>query len=804
MKALIVDDRQEDRTLLRINLEWHGYQVSEAGNGQSALELARRDRPDLVISDALMPVMDGFQLLREIRKDPSLDRVPFIFYSSVYTSEREEELALSLGAQAYITKPKDADQIWEEIARITAAGLPLPAAPTSSPDDEAFLTQYSKIVATKLEEKVRELEETNRSLATSERRYRNLFAGLRDAVIISDLSRTVIDVNQPALFDIFGYQTGEVLGQSTALFYADPADFARLGREVFGHTTRPGRLLELKLRRRSGEEFDAEIYALKLLDDDGRQTGNIGVIRDITERNRSAETLARSEAEFKRVSQEFHVLLDAIPDSLMLIDRQFRVVWANQAAARAFGEPPEALAGRRCYQLGAGLSAPCEDCPALRTFATGKPVNASSTGSDGRAWDIQTAPLFNESGAVSCVIEVKRDVTEHKKLEAQYLQAQKMESIGTLAGGVAHDFNNILTAIIGHGQLARMKMEAGHPLRHHIDGILEAGDRAAHLTKDLLLFSRKQVNERKAIDLNEVVAKSGSFLQRIIRDDVMLKCLLVGGALPVLADRHQLGQVLMNLAVNASDAMPQGGEFILQTVRVTLGDDAPQLQGQGKPGPYALLTVSDTGVGFDRETRQHIFEPFFTTKEVGRGTGLGLAVVYGIVQQHDGLITAYSEPGRGTTFSIYLPLLTESPQESAAAVPDDALDRGSETILLAEDDVLVRGLVANVLAEAGYTVIEAVDGGDAVQKFREHPDAVDLLLFDLIMPRMSGKEAYDQIARERPGIKVIFASGYAPDLVRQQTSFGGDIHLVRKPVAPRELLRAVRRALGGNPGSADR
>jgi CheY-like chemotaxis protein len=233
-------------------------------------------------------------------------------------------------------------------------------------------------------------------------------------------------------------------------------------------------------------------------------------------------------------------------------------------------------------------------------------------------------------------------------------------------------------------------------------------------------------------------------------------------------------------------------------VRVTLGDDAPQLQGQGKPGPYALLTVSDTGVGFDQETKQHIFEPFFTTKEVGRGTGLGLAVVYGIVQQHDGLITAYSEPGRGTTFSIYLPLLTDTQQESAAAVEDAALDRGSETILLAEDDVLVRGLVANVLAEAGYTVIEAVDGGDAVQKFRERPDAVDLLLFDLIMPRMSGKEAYDEIARERPGIRVIFASRYAPDLARQQASFGDGIHLVRKPVAPRELLRAVRRALEGN------
>jgi len=797
MKALIVDDREEDRKLLRYNLEWHGYQVVEADNGQVALELARREMPDLVIADALMPVMDGFQLLREIRKDPALDRVPFIFYSSVYTGEREEELALSLGAQAYITKPKDADQIWAEIARISATGRPGPAAPPAgaNPGDEAFLTQYSKIVATKLEEKVRELEETNRSLTLSERRYRNLFASLRDAVIISDLSRIVVDVNQPALFDIFGYRSNEVLGQSTALFYADPADFARVGHEVFSPTARPGRLLELRLRRKSGEVFDAEIYALKMLGDDGEHTGNVGVIRDITERKRSAKMLAQREAEFKRISQEFHVLLDAIPDSLMLIDRQFRVVWANKAAAQMVGAPLETLAGRRCYQLGSERSAPCEDCPALETFSTGKPVSESTTGSDGRAWDIQTAPLVDESGAVNRVIEVKRDVTEHKKLEVQYLHAQKMESVGTLAGGVAHDFNNILTAIIGHGQLARMKMETGHPLRIHLDGILEAADRAAHLTRDLLLFSRKQVNERKAIDLNEVVARSGTFLQRIVRDDVMLKCILVGGALPVLADRHQLGQILMNLAVNACDAMPQGGEFILQTERALLDEEAAQAQGHGKPGPYALLTISDTGEGFDDATKQHIFEPFFTTKEVGRGTGLGLAVVYGIVKQHDGFIGVRSEPGRGATFSIYLPLLSEMMQEGAAAIEDAPLDLGSETILLAEDDALVRNLMANVLAEAGYTVIEAVDGGDAVRKFREHPEAIDLLLFDLVMPRMSGKEAYDLIAGERPEIKIIFASGYAPDLARQQESFDDGIHLVHKPVAPKEFLRAVRRVL---------
>jgi PAS domain S-box-containing protein len=797
MKALIVDDRTDDRTLLRYNLEWHGYRVEEADNGEKALELARRDTPDLVISDALMPVMDGFQLLREFKKDPALSRIPFIFYSSVYTGEHERELALSLGAQAYITKPKDADQIWEEISRITASAPPAPSTPAagSSSDEEAFLAQYSQIVATKLEEKVRELEEANRSITQSERRYRNLFASLRDAVIITDLSRNVIDVNQPAFCDIFGYETGEVLGRSMALFHADPAGFARIGRAVPNDQDRSDRLLELGLRRKSGEIFDAEIFDLELVGDDGGPAGYIAVVRDITERKRSAAKLAESEAEFRRVSQEFHVLLDAIPDSLMLIDREYRVIWANKAAAQAVGTTPEALAGRHCYALDADRNAPVPGCPALQTFATGRPASQSITGMDGRTLDIQTAPLLDDAGAVRCVIEVKRDVTEHKSLEAQYLHAQKMESIGTLAGGVAHDFNNILTAIIGHGSLARMKVGGDHQLLLHLDGVLEAADRAAHLTKDLLLFSRKQVNERKAIDLNEVVAKSGTFLQRIIRDDVMLKCVLIGGSLPVLADRHQLGQVLMNLAVNACDAMPQGGDLILQTERVVLSEKVFQGQGYGKPGHYALLTVSDTGAGFDEATKQHIFEPFFTTKEVGKGTGLGLAVVYGIIEQHDGFITVQSEPGRGTTFRIHLPLLSETSQRDADIIRDGELDRGSETILLAEDDAAVRGLVASALAEAGYTVIEAVDGSDAVQKFRERSATIDLLLFDLVMPRMGGKEAYDQISGERSGTKVIFTSGYAPDFARQKASLGDNPHLVQKPVTPRELLSVVRRVL---------
>jgi two-component system cell cycle sensor histidine kinase/response regulator CckA len=370
-----------------------------------------------------------------------------------------------------------------------------------------------------------------------------------------------------------------------------------------------------------------------------------------------------------------------------------------------------------------------------------------------------------------------------------------MESIGTLAGGIAHDFNNILTGIIGYSHCTLNDMSDDDPRRHNIERILEAADRATHLTRDLLLFSRNRVGERGVIDLNLVVEKAGTFLQRMIGDTVLLKSMLHSDPLPVLADSHQLEQVLMNLAVNARDAMPQGGIITLQTSRAIVQQDYVTTKGCGKPGAHALLTVSDSGTGMEEKTLQRIFEPFFTTKDVDKGTGLGLSVVYGIVKQHDGFIHVDSETGHGTTFSIYLPLMAGELPMKTDQLDYSATARGSETILLAEDDDLVRNMVASVLKEAGYRVIEAVNGEDAVQKSRNHTGSIQLLLFDLIMPRMNGQEACDEIRKTRPEVKVIITSGYAPDIVSRKASVDKGIHLLYKPVAPQDLLQTVRNIL---------
>ena len=384
---------------------------------------------------------------------------------------------------------------------------------------------------------------------------------------------------------------------------------------------------------------------------------------------------------------------------------------------------------------------------------------------------------------------------EQHKLEEQLNHAQRMDSIGTLAGGIAHDFNNILTGIIGYGTIALKKIAKDDPQRHFIQRILEASDRAVHLTRELLQFSRKQVLDRKPVDLNKVVAKAEKFLNRVIGEDITIKSIFHKTTLPVLADEFQLEQVLVNLATNARDSMSRGGIVTVSTGMTYIDEDYATAHGPGMPGTYAIITVSDTGGGMDTETQKRIFEPFFTTKEIGKGTGLGLAVVYGIVKQHDGLIHVDSEPAQGTCVKIYLPLIASGTAEDNMPSGDESPARGRETILLAEDDDIVRNMSATVLTEYGYTVIEAVNGAEAVRKFRENADAIQLLLFDMIMPEMNGKDASDEIKKLRPDIKTIFASGYALDIVQQKMALEEGLQLVSKPIPPMELLRKVRSVL---------
>ena len=409
---------------------------------------------------------------------------------------------------------------------------------------------------------------------------------------------------------------------------------------------------------------------------------------------------------------------------------------------------------------------------------------------------LSISTLTDSHGRITQRIGIFSDTSEQLHLEEQLRQSQKMDAIGQFAGGVAHDFNNILMIIIGYCDILKMSMEEDNPLHIDVEQITLAANRAATLTSGLLAFGRKQIMTPKATDLNQLVSDSSKFLRRIIGEDVYLKTTFREKNIHVCVDNGQIMQVLMNLAANARDAMEKGGLLSVETSIVEIDGNFVQAHGYGGPGKYALLSVSDTGKGMDDATRQKIFEPFFTTKIAGKGTGLGMSIVYGIIKQHNGYINVYSEPEKGSTFRLYFPVVNEGPltSEEVAALP---IAGGSETILVVEDDPDVRKFEVSILEKFGYTVIVAENGQDAVEKFTANQKTIALVMTDMIMPQKGGKQAYDEIRKLRPDIKALFASGYPAEIVRTRCEISPETEIIMKPVSAPELLRKLREILDG-------
>src|SRR5436190_8217116 len=413
--------------------------------------------------------------------------------------------------------------------------------------------------------------------------------------------------------------------------------------------------------------------------------------------------------------------------------------------------------------------------------------------------DIESQPISFAGRPARLVLA--RDVTARRQLEEQLRQAQKMEAVGQLAGGIAHDFNNLLTAILGCTQLLLHATPPEDERREDIEEIKNAGLRAAELTRQLLAFSRRQVLAPKLLDMNAVVATMDKMLRRLIGEDVALVTELAADLGPVSADPGQLEQVLLNLAVNARDAMPQGGRLTIATANVLLTEEYAERHHRLPPGQYVLLAVSDTGVGMDEATQKHLFEPFFTTKEVGKGTGLGLATVYGIVKQSGGYIWVYSEAGHGTTVKVYLPRVAGAAQPLAVAEAAPELRRGTETVLLVEDAAPVRTLARKSLESCGYRVLDAADGRAALELSAGHAGGIDILVTDVVMPGMSGRELAERLAPLRPGMRVLYTSGYTDDAMVHQGVLRSGVAFLQKPFMPESLTRKVREVLDGEKGA---
>ncbi len=512
---------------------------------------------------------------------------------------------------------------------------------------------------------------------------------------------------------------------------------------------------------------------------------------DITERKQMEAALLKA----KELDQ---ILVDALPYAAMLIQYPERTILNANRLAKDAG----AVIGGICYRdfcknfyLASGETQ-CSFCRADDMFKKQETIIADVLCVNDKWWTVYWIPV-KENIYLHFVIDIserKKAEKERKNLEEQLHHAQKMEGIGILAGGVAHDFNNILMAMIGYGTMAQMMLKGDTTTQGYIQEMLDAANRAAELTRGLLAFSRKQVIAPVQVDLNEIVEKIDKMLRRILREDIELGTVLSAGELPVLVDIGQIEQVLMNLATNARDAMPDGGRLVIQTDTVNLDNLGAEAHISRNAGMYAELTVSDTGVGMDQGTKGKIFEPFFTTKEVGKGTGLGLSMVYGMIKQHNGNINVYSELGKGTTFKIHLPLVQK--KREAIAEPLQTLPVGKgETIIIAEDERQVRESMRLFLQKNGYKVIKAKNGEEAVSKFKENRGAVSLILLDVIMPVKNGREAYEEIKGIEPGVKTIFMSGYTDDIISQKGILEEGVDFISKPINPDTLMRKIRDVL---------
>jgi PAS domain S-box-containing protein len=637
--VLAVDDTPDRLQMMTTLLRQAGYRVLTARDGREGFEVARRERPDLVVSDVAMPRADGIELCRMLRKHEELGVTPVLLVSALRKDTAAIVEGLQSGAFDYLEAPFDPGHLLAKVGRLV------------------------------------EMSETERTLRETEERYRDMVENARDIIYTHDLDGRFTSLNK-AGERITGYTRDEAAKMNITDIVA-PECLQRAG-QMLSATIKGGGLAiyDMVVVAKGGRRVPLEINSRPVYKS-GELVGAQGIARDVTERKRAEAAL--------------------------------------------------------------------------------------------------------------------------REREGQLRQVQKLEAVGQLAGGIAHDFNNLLTVINGYADLMLRGFAGDDPMRSKTEEIKKAAERATSLTRQLLAFSRKQILQPRLLDLNSLVAGICKMLRRLIGEDIEMVTVLRPDGGRINADPGQIEQVVMNLVVNAKDAMPHGGKITIETASVEISDDYAYTHVALRPGRYVRLAVSDTGVGMDAETRARIFEPFFTTKEVGKGTGLGLSTVYGIVKQSGGDIEVYSEVNTGTTFKVYLPLADEEAErEEPPAAPGELL-KGTETILLVEDEGMVRTLARAILQESGYKVLEAVNGEEALRLLAESGGPVHLVLTDVVMPLMSGRELVGRVTALSPATRALYMSGYTDEAIVHHGVLDPDTPFLEKPFTPDALLRKVRETLGQSP-----
>ncbi len=626
------------------------------------------------------------------------------------------------------------------------------------------------------------------------------FQALVDAsplpIMAFDLGGTIMLWNEAAE-RVFGWRSDETFGMDDPTV---PAEGLPESRDLRERVVRDGGFsgVEVRRRRKDGALIDCMASAAPMRDEAGAIAGIMSIMADITGQKRMVEALRDSEERYRR-------LVDDSPE-MILVACEDRIVYVNATGVRLLGaSAPADLVGKPIAEIMHPDSGDAARDGIRQAAGEGRPtslVEQKYVRLDGSVLEVEatSVPVVYRDRPAAQVFA--RDLTRRRETEEalqrsqeQFRQAQKMEAVGRLAGGVAHDFNNLLTAIRGYTDLLLMELDDGFPLRREVEEIQKAADRAADLTHQLLAFSRKQVLQPKVLDLNAVVSNVDKMVRRLIGEDIDLITVLRPGLGMVKVDPGQIEQVIMNLAVNARDAMPAGGMITIETANVDLSAEYAALHTAVQPGPHVMLTVTDTGTGMDDGTKQRLFEPFFTTKEMGKGTGLGLSTVYGIIKQSSGSIWVYSERGKGTSFKIYFPRHDGAEAAQRPASRPRSAPRGKETILLVEDEMVVRMLAAEIMRKSGYNVIEAANGAEALRQIEERRTFIDLMLTDVVMPGMGGRQLVDALPSFLSGMKVLYMSGYPDEAIGRHGFLEPGTPFLQKPFTADGLLRRVREVL---------
>jgi two-component system, cell cycle sensor histidine kinase and response regulator CckA len=819
MKVLIADDNDASCKLLRAVLEADGHAVIVASDGREALELLERHPVDAIISDLLMPNLDGFRLCREIRRDSRRHTTPFICYTAIYCSLDDEKLAFDLGADAYLRKPSSKATILSTLKLAVERAQAGPTRRKALHAELDVINEYSRPLVAELEDKNFELSEKSRLAELAGAVGMALTRRHSLGEILQSCSESMVKHLDAALAQIW---TMDLKNKELELRASTAPEKLPEGVQpgqaiVFriGAERRPVRshvvLSDLSAEERDWAKHEGvasfagypliveerlvgvmAVFTRRVLPD--ATTTTLAAIADslaLGIQGKWAEAiLSESEERFRQLTEnisEVFWMTDPGKREMLYVSPAYETIWGR--TCKSLMERPhsfvDAIYPDDRPRVLASIQAN-SDIPYELEYRILRP-DCSVRWIRDRAF-----PVRDAAGLLIRIAGVAEDVTEKRQLETQLRQSQKMQAIGQLAGGVAHDFNNLLSVIFGHGALLAAAMPSHERLRDSVVEINLAAERAAALTRQLLTFSRRQVFEPRVLDLESVVEESRSLLRRLIGEDVCLTVTPSRGLSRVSGDPDQINQVLMNLALNARDAMPKGGKLTISTREVDFAAGTQTDHPEMRPDRYVVLAVTDTGCGIAPEIQPRIFEPFFSTKS--DNTGLGLSVVDGIVKQNGGYVAVTSRPGLGTTFSIYLPAVAER----AEGLPPKSLSgpvTGNETILLVEDEDPVREVTALLLESLGYEVLQVSNAKAALDLVENTRVKIDLIFTDVIMPGMSGREMVEALRLRDPGLKVLFQSGYTDDMVIGHGVLRAEVAFLQKPFTVDALAKKIRERL---------